>query len=176
MPRRYLLPLFTLLPLAACGPGRDQFAPLCPAPRLIPTLADVTRYGTPGPAHDLTDMVFQARVISVSGNCQAGDDKSTVVATLNIGLSLQRGPAMSGRDADVPVFLAVTKGEDIVDKRVFPVHIVFPPNVDRLTITSPDITLNLPVNQSVTGASYGVIAGFQLSPDELAANRQSLGR
>jgi hypothetical protein len=33
----------------------------------------------------------------------------------------------------------------------------------------------LPVGKGVTGAAYRIISGFQLSPDELAVNRQAHG-
>jgi hypothetical protein len=167
--------LALLLPLFGCGPGRNDFAPICPTARLIPALADVTRYAGSGPTHDLTDLIVQARVISVNGKCQAGDHKSILPTTVQVSISVQRGPAMQGREADVPVFLAVTEGETVRDKKVFPVHIVFPPNVDRLVISSGDIYLGLPVSPEKSGASYGIIAGFQLSPDELAVNRRAGG-
>ena len=70
------------------------------------------------------------------------------------------------------MFLAVIEGDTVRDKQVFPIHVVFPPNVDRLTLTSPGIAMALPVTKDVSGASYGVTAGFQLSADELAANRR----
>ena len=120
-----------LLPLVACGPARNAFAPLCPKAQLIPALADLTRYAGPGPTHDLTDLVLQARVVAVQGSCKNGDDKSILPATVKVTLTIQRGPAMQGREADVPVFLAVTEGETVRDKKLFPVHITFPPNVDR---------------------------------------------
>jgi hypothetical protein len=160
-----------LAALSGCGPGRNEFAPVCPVPRLERTLADVTRYAGDGRSHDLTDMVIQARIVTVGGECHAGDDKSLLPATVHIGMTVLRGPAMNGREADLDVFLAVTEGEAVRDKRIFPVHVVFPPNVDRLTMSSPDITLSLPVSANKTGASYGIISGFQLSPEELAANR-----
>ena len=162
-----------LLPLTGCGPGRNQFAPVCPVPRLVPALADVTRYAGSGATHDVTDMILQARVVSVRGSCQASDDAAVLPASVQIGLSVQRGPAMPGREADVPVFLAVTEGDAVRDKQIFPVHIVFPPNVDRLTLTSPGIAMALPVSKDVSGASYGIVAGFQLSADELEANRHN---
>ncbi|MEA2740807.1 MAG: hypothetical protein QOH05_4114 [Acetobacteraceae bacterium] len=164
-----------LLPLAACGPARNAFAPLCPTPRLIPALADVTRYSGPGPTHDVTDLVLQARVVAVNGSCSAGDDTSRLPAKVQVSISILRGPAMKDRDADVPVFLAVTQGDEVRDKKVFPLHLTFPPNVDRLTITSPAIDMDLPISSSTSGAAYSIIAGFQLSPDELAANRQGGG-
>jgi hypothetical protein len=164
-----------LLPLFACGPGRNTFAPLCPTPRLIPALADVTRYGGPGPNHDVTDLILQARVLSVRGSCEPGDDKTELPAKVQVSISIQRGPAMKGREADVPVFLAVTEGDDVRDKKVFPLHVTFPPNVDRLTLTSPEIDMDLPISSEKSGAAYSIIAGFQLSPAELAANRQAGG-
>jgi hypothetical protein len=163
------------LALLGCGPGRNAFAPQCPSARLIPALADMTRYAGPGPAHDVTDLILQARVIGVNGACFAGDEKAVLPAKVQVTLQIQRGPAMRGREADVPVFLAVTEGDSIRDKHVFAVHLAFPPNVDRLTITSPDIDLDLPVSAEKTGASYGVIAGFQLTPEELELNRRGCG-
>jgi hypothetical protein len=162
-----------LLPLFGCGPTPNEFAPLCPAAQLIPALADVTRYAGPGPTHDVTDLVFQGRVVAVNGSCSAGDDKGVLPAKVKVAISVRRGPAMKGREADVPVFLAVTEGNTVRDKKVFPLHVAFPPNVEQFTITSPEIDLNLPVSAKKSGAVYSVIVGFQLSPAELAANRQA---
>ncbi len=92
---RFCLPAL-LLPLFGCGPGRNDFAPVCPTARLIPALADLTRYAGPGPAHDLTDLILQARVTAVAGKCQAGGDKSILPATVDVTISVQRGPAMQG--------------------------------------------------------------------------------
>jgi hypothetical protein len=171
MLKRAVVCLCLPLLLLGCGPGRNEFAPPCPAPVLLPTVADLTRYSPTATTHDLTQLVVQARIESLNGSCKAGDDASTIDTTVRIGLSIQRGPAMQGRDVDLPVFLAVTLGNDVRTKQIFPVHITFPPNVDHLAITSADIALTIPVSDKVTGASYGLIAGFQLTPDELAANR-----
>jgi hypothetical protein len=171
---RFCLPAL-LLPLFGCGPGRNDFAPVCPSARLIPALADVTRYAGPGPAHDLTDLILQARVTGVNGKCRPGDDRSTIAATVDVTVSIQRGPAMQGREADLPVFLAVAEGDTVRDKKVFPVHVVFPPNVDRLVMNSGEIDLSLPVSSEKSANAYGIIAGFQLSPDELNANRRPGG-
>ena len=171
---RFCIPAL-LLPLFGCGPGRNEFAPLCPTARLVPPLAEVSRYAGPGTAHDLTDLIVQARVTTVNGQCQAGDNPAILPTKVQVAISVQRGPAMQGREADVPVFLAVTEGATVRDKKVFDVHVVFPPNVDRLTMNSGEIDLNLPVSHEKTGASYGIIVGFQLSPDELAANRRAGG-
>ncbi len=171
MPKRALACLCLPLLLLGCGPGRNEFAPPCPAPVLLPAVSDLTRYSPTATTHDLTQLVVQARIESLNGSCKAGDDASTIDTTVRIGLSIQRGPAMSGREVNLPVFLAVALGNDVRTKQIFPVHATFPPNVDRLNITSDDIEMKIPVSDKITGASYGLIAGFQLTPAELAENR-----
>lgn len=173
---RVLVPLCLTALLAACVPPRDQFAPPCPMPRLVPALSDVTRYSNGRSTGDLSEMVLQARVVGINGNCKAGSEPNQIDAEVRISITVQRGPAMQGREADIPVFLAVTLGDDVRDKQLFPVHVAFPPNVDRLTLTSQPISLTMPVSNTVTGASYGLIAGFQLTPEELEANRRARAR
>ncbi|HVY17328.1 MAG TPA: hypothetical protein VHB27_19045 [Rhodopila sp.] len=175
MRKRTLVSFCLTALLAGCGPARNQFAPPCPAPQLVTPLADLTRYDTSSNRRDITDTIVQARVVSLNGSCQQGDSAATIATTVRIGLSVQRGPAMKGRDVDLPVFLAVTLGGDIRDKHVYPVHVTFPPNVDRVNLTSPPIELTIPVSGNVTGASYSLIAGFQLTPAELATNEADHG-
>ena len=45
--------------------------------------------------------------------------------------------------------------------------VVFPPNVDQVTLSSQVVHMVFPVSNTVTGASYTVLAGFQLTPEEL---------
>jgi hypothetical protein len=166
-----------LLPLlASCGPARNQFAPACPRPFFLADAADldVYRSGTaPGRAHDLTDLVLHGRIVAVNGNCREGDSKDRLATVVNVAVELTRGPAMEGRETDVPVFVAVTEGDTILDKRVYLMKATFPPNVDRVTLTPGDVDLSLPVSPTKSGAAYTVLAGFQLTPDQLEQNRQN---
>ena len=74
---------------------------------------------------------------------------------------------MPGREAEVPIFIAVTDGETILDKHVYLMHVVFPSNVDRVTLTPGDVNLVLPVTPTKSGAAYTILAGFQLTPDQI---------
>jgi hypothetical protein len=172
--------LAALLPLLAdCGPARNQFAPSCPGTAILGDAADFSLYranaANGGAGRDLTDLVLQARVVSISGTCKQGDGKGQLAVAVSIGIDLARGPAMSGREADVPIFLAVVQGDAILDKHVYLMHSRFPPNVDRITLTPGEVDLSLPVIPDKSGASYTILAGFQLTPDQLRANRQSGG-
>ena len=78
---------------------------------------------------------------------------------------------MIGREATVPIFVAITEDETILSKEIYSVAFEFPSNVDRSVMTTPPIQMNLPVTVQKSGASYGIIVGFQLSPEERDLNR-----
>ena len=162
-----------LLPLlAACGPARNQFAPPCPGQAILGDAADYDLHRAGG-ARDLTDLVLHARIVGMQGSCREGDKRNQLVVTVNVVVELTRGPAMQGRDADVPVFLAVTDGDTILDKQAYLMHVTFPSNVDRVTMTPGDVTLLLPVTPTKSGAAYTILTGFQLTPDQMAPERSS---
>ncbi len=166
-----LLPL-TLLTfgLAGCGPDKNEFAPPCPESSVARGLGDFTRYRAGG--SDLTDMVMQGRLSRPSGKCEWGDKKALKVdVTANLRAEFSRGPAMPAAIIEVPVFLAVTDGKAVLDKTVFTVPVSFPANVDRVVLTSPDVRLALPTTVDKSPAAFTIVAGFQLTPEELAANR-----
>ena len=176
-PRAALIAVLLAL-LADCGPARNQFAPACPSPAFLGDAADLDIYrpGTaPDRAHDLTDLVLHARIVGVNGNCREGDTKTQLATAVNILVEMTRGPAMEGRETDVPVFLAVMDGDTILDKHVYLMHATFPSNVDRVTLGTGEIDMVLPVSPTKSGAAYTVLAGFQLTPDQLQRNRRNRG-
>jgi hypothetical protein len=164
--------LAALLPLLAeCGPARNQFAPPCPRQAILGDAADLGLYrgsSTAGAGRDLTDLVLHGRIIGMQGSCMPGDRKDQLAVTVNVGVELTRGPAMPGREVDVPVFVAVTEGDAILDKRIYLMHAVFPSNVDRVTLGAGGANLVLPVTPTKSGAAYTILTGFQLSPYQMA--------
>jgi hypothetical protein len=162
-----VLLLAGLAGLSGCSPGRDQFAPACPQASLLPEAADLTRY-RPGSAHDLTDLVLQARVVTVSGKCQPGPNANLLDASVRVTMELDRGPAAPGRTADVTYFVAVAQGQRILDKHVYGNRVAFPPNLDKVWLTSDPVFMRLPVSVGASGAAYTVWVGFQLTPAEMA--------
>ncbi|HEY7576999.1 MAG TPA: hypothetical protein VH855_05325 [Acetobacteraceae bacterium] len=164
-PRAALLAM--LLPLLVeCGPARNEFPPACPGTAILGNAADYNAYRPGSPGRDLIDLVLHARIVGVRGSCSEGDRKNQLAVTLNVVVELTRGPAMPGRETDVPIFVAVTDGDKILDKYVYLMHAVFPSNVDRVTLTPGDTTIVLPVGNARSGADYTIVAGFQLAPNE----------
>ena len=165
--------LATLPLLAACGSDRTSFAPPCPTPALVRPLAEIARY-RPG-SLDLRDQVVRARVYDISGTCTFNKDGTAVDTDVQVSVEAARGPAFEGTSMGLPVFVAVTLGDEVRDKTLFTLPIKFDGNVDTVRAQSQSIHMILPVSPSLSSAAYGIVAGFQLSPQEAQAARQVSG-
>ena len=167
-----LVPLL-LASVAGCsGPDKNTFAPTCPRAAILGDAADLTRYRDGG-GRDLTDLVLSGRIMGVSGQCKPGDTASQLSTSLQVTIQLTRGPAMTQRDAVATLFVAVGDGDQILDKKLFPVRVQFQPNADTTRLTTDAITMTLPISPNKPGASYALTAGFQLTPEELELNRSN---
>jgi hypothetical protein len=160
--------LLAALALAGCGPSSDKFAPACPQLRLLNDAADITRMR--GQGSDLTDLVLQARITEVPANCKAGA-KGIVAADVTVVMDVTRGPAATGREAELPYLVTVVLGDQVLDQKPYTAKAVFPPNVDRIRVTGETINLAIPVSQDRAAADYTIYASFRLTPAELAYNR-----
>ena len=160
-----------LLALASCGPSGDEFAPACPRPAILSDAADLSVYRS-AQGGDLTDLVVGGRITDISGKCAPGDRKNTVKAAATITMRLSRGPALQGQQVQIPYFVAVTEGDRILDKQVYQTGAAFPANTDQITVTTQAVDLLLPVSPAKSAAAYTILVGFQLTPDQLEANRR----
>jgi hypothetical protein len=167
-------PVVIAFALTSCGLKNDQFAPACPVPGLVKPLSELARF-RPG-SQDIRDLVVRARIVDITGKCEPGDDPNRqVVTTVQVVTEVARGPAMQGQEYDLPVFVAVTDSTTgaILDKTLFYMPIDFQRNVDLARATSKEVRMEIPVSPRKSGAAYGIVAGFQLTPDEVAAWRRN---
>ncbi len=162
--------LLIALLLGSCGPARNEFAPACPVPSVVKPLAELSRYR--GPSLDIRDLVIRARIVDVAGKCRPGD-KGFLDTTTQVLMEVRRGPGMEGLAYDLPLFVAVTDATAILDKKLYALRVVFERNQDVARAATPEIAMQLPVNPQKSGAAYGIIAGFQLTPEEVAAYRRN---
>jgi hypothetical protein len=170
-PVRLMASTAAIAALAACSaPKPTEFAPSCPRVVVVADAADLSRY-RPGGGQDLTDLVLDGRILPPKGSCER-EDRDNVRTNLNVDLQLLRGPASRGRAAPISYFVAVRDGDRLIDKQVYNLTVTFPENQDQMRITGPLTSMLLPVNKEKAAAAYDVLVGFQLSPDELAVNRQ----
>ena len=169
MPR--LSALAMLLTLSGCGifDTAPKFPPICPTLGLLDDAADLTRFN--GSGRDITDIVLDGRITAVPAKCVRGA-KNQVKTTLQVKLSVARGTAATSRQATIGYVVTVLDGETIIDQQDYAITGSFPPNVERLDLSGPEITLLFPVTATKTAAAYKIFISLRLTPDELATNRK----
>lgn len=160
-----------LLSVSSCAPERDQFPPACPNVALLTPTADLELFRPGSDRRDLTALMLAARMQGVDGKCKPGNADNTVEATVVVRAELTRGPAIPGNQVNVPIYVAVTEGDHILDKHVYTLSATFPSNVDRVMVSTPEVFMVLPVSRTKTAAAYSILAGFQLTADQLATSR-----
>lgn len=166
------------LALAACG-GTAGTAPAgdtapCPRIAILAEGADLTRFRDGG-ARDLTALTLDARITGFDARCDfAGRDRQELEVRVTPRFAAERGPAAQGATADLPWFVALSDAGDstVFTRLTDTTRITFQPNVQRATATGRTARLTMPIGGERRAADYVVRLSFQLTPEELALNRQ----
>ncbi len=165
--------LAAVLALGGCGGGNQQTAALlaCPTPGLLPDAVDLTRYR--GGQGDLTALVVDARISGIAnGQCGESRDRRALTVQFSVGINAERGPAAEGRQAQIPLVIAVTDRGGQVLRRQVVTQVVSFPSTGRANIVSEPVELVLPVSSTRRASDYEVVVGFLLNEQELATNRR----
>jgi hypothetical protein len=154
--------------LGACSSFSKPEGPPCPRVAVVPELERTTIYRD-GPARDLTDVRYSAEITDARGSCSY--NRTSVGVDMTIDIVGERGPAADGDGTDVQYFVAITDPQrNILAKEVFPTRIQFRSNQQRAGIRE-EVEERIPLPEGAIGADYGIVLGFQLSPEEAARNR-----
>lgn len=163
-----------MIGLSGCGMfGGKTVKFACPRAGILKEASAVTRF-RPGPGRDLTDVVYQARLINLKAACKYGRRGVTVKMTLAMGA--ERGPAIQGDKANLEYFVAIAgPGGVILAKKEFTTSVAFVNNVTQVKAVD-ELRQVIPLRRGVSAANHRIIVGFQLQRAELEYNRQLLRR
>lgn len=164
--------LFLVLPvlvLAGCGSvfGPSPPPPACPDARIVANLDRMVQY-RPGEGRDLTDVLFEARIGNLAGEC--GYDENALEVAMTVPIQIARGPANQERKARLDYFVAIQDPQgNVIAKRSFPVEVAFERNQSRALFTD-ELEQRIPLTDLKQGPAYRVLLGFQLSEDQVQDN------
>ncbi|MEK9673739.1 MAG: hypothetical protein VW268_14750 [Rhodospirillaceae bacterium] len=147
----------------------------CPKANIIADAVRRLQYRE-GSGRDLTDIDNEITIKQVTVGCKSKIDRDTrsgkVSASINLDLTISRGPANKDRFVDFGYFVAVT---DLADKVLYREglneKVVFAENQTRLEYESGAIILDIPIQAGQTGDNYRILVGMQLTRDQLKLNR-----
>lgn len=154
--------LFVPMGLAACaggsGPALD-----CPQVAVLQQASHLIR--TAGDSNDVSARTVDARVTGVAGSCKPrGHHGERVI--FRIGFAASKGLASRAESRALSYFVAITEGERIIDKKVYPIRFDFKNGADQAIATTKPIRLDFP--RVPRSAQQQVLVGFQMTPSELA--------
>lgn len=155
-----------MLALSACSSDNEnQIA--CPSVEVLQDLGKMVRF-RPGPGRDPTDVLIEAWIDGIGGECSLDD--SDLAAELTVRIGIRRGPATRTDKADVGYFVAITDLErHVLQRKSFKTAATF---LNRKTIVFQDVLdLRIPMTRGAKTDSYAIYVGLQLSEKELAYNR-----
>lgn len=151
--------------------------PNCPEVKILGDLASITQFGNPK-KNSPESQIATARLASVSAVCKTSDNSVTLEISLNFSGTL--GP-LGLKDLDgqanytYPYFLSViTPNGQILSKDVFALSMSY--DKGTLTINKQDrLRQTIPLTAGQAANKFQIVAGFQLSADELDYNRKAIG-
>lgn len=166
--------------LAGCASDEDEDNAPCPAAKVLGEPSELTRFRD-GDGRDPTDVLFEARMMRVVGECSYDADGGEIEVELEVLMDVIRGPALDGGAVSFGYFVTVTelvRGGDsepvIRNKETFPVETTIPTGRRGLRYRDLlEITIPRPDNRSVE--NYVLYLGFALTEDELSYNKRKLG-
>lgn len=115
---------------------------------------------------------FTAEILAVRSLCSYYGERP-ILANLELDMGFGRGPAAVGDSHTYEFFVAVTRRDvAVIEKEVFPVTVRFERGEDRVYRTERIDAIQIPrANADTSGVNFEIIAGFELTPEQLAFNR-----
>jgi hypothetical protein len=138
---------------------------ICPQVAIIHELDTIRDYGGAQPAS--SQLSAASRMQTISGDCGYQDDGIDIAFELDFVAA--RGPHLSGNRVQFPFFVAVVDPDgNILNKNMMTEEFHFKGD-DKTTERSDNLHVFIPMpkDKHPAGPNYRVLAGFQLSEDQL---------
>ena len=157
---------------AGCGSLFDtKPPPKCPPIFILKDAGSLTRYRA-GTGRDITDVLFQGKIVDFRGVCDYNKERTKVEIDLNLAFELSRGPANRDRQAAFQYFIAIPHFHPAPQGRnTFSITAKFAGQLTRVR-TNDEIQMVIPLDPKVRRDEYAVYIGLQLTRQELRDNRR----
>jgi hypothetical protein len=157
------------LTLGGCGIINNEGSPyVCPNTAILEGPGELVRF-TAGSASAPNDVSFRTKMKMVSGTCDV--DEKNISMELYIAMETLRGPANTKGEAQFAYFVAILdKDKKILTRTKFPMIAKFKRDETKLEFTEP-VTVTIPRKKNTLPEDYMVYMGFEMTPEELAYNR-----
>jgi hypothetical protein len=163
-----------LLVAASCSQPASQSRP-CPVVKMVPDASYLTRFA--GEAEDLTDTVFEAKLVGVQPKCVYSENSDTNKTTINSDLLVKimasRGPKLTDDKVTFNYVVALTgQGGQKLTRQPFDVTIPLTADKPNGTIVD-NPTVSIPLKKGENGDYYQIYVFLEVTEKELAYNKRN---
>lgn len=125
-----------------------------------------------GEGERFANVAYTGELRGVRGLCRY-TDSNPIELSLEVDMAFGKGPAASSNQRTYRYWVAVTRTNLApIEKQYFDVPVQFPRGEDRVAGSKAVATITIPrANDTISGANFEVLVGFDLSPEQLAFNR-----
>ena len=162
------------LALTGCGTSNDTVGvPSCPRTAIIADASRLVEFG-PGAARDDQAIALEARLTRIGGECVYPKNKSNVTVNMNLTLAARRGGDLSASSSStVNYFVAVVDADQrILGRAEFASTLDFSRGVREASVVE-ELEQRIPLPPGRAAASFDVLVGFVLTPEQVNLNRAS---
>lgn len=155
---------------------REKKPEPCPRITVLKNTSNLTKFRD-GQGRDLTDILFEAKVVNVYSTCQYAVDYTTRAGSIDTQVAVEfegrRGPANTTRKGTLEYFVAVVDADrNILTKQTYPFTLAFPDNQTVNTVRDDPVTLTFNTDGTMDGRHFEIYTGLQLSAEELHYNER----
>ena len=174
------LMLACTLSLAACGASHPKARPdtgaqlpdivrqaalqNCPQPAVVQQAQTVTLF-LPGRT-DIAAQIATVRMDGLSGSCTFNPKKKLLNVKFVVKFSAVNGPANENQPITLPWFVALTRGDQIIQEQRFQAKLAFDGNMSVATATSKPIKVEAPNDPASAGLE--ILLGIKMTPEQQA--------
>ena len=156
--------------LAGCSSVQDSTLPACPAVSVLADAGHMQQFRD-GPGRDLTDLVLEAKLGPITGECSYNRKQTEVTVAMKLAIEARRGPASTAKEAKLDYFVAVIDNSDtVLARQEFSTLLTFPATRGAVAGTE-ELEQRIPLKENEFGDAYRVLIGFKLTQDQLDRNR-----
>jgi len=160
-----------LLALAGCNTSKVN---VCPVPVVLADAGQmaVFRQGAP---QDLSGEAYRVALTGATSSCSINRKTGETDSSLTLNFRATRAPTTDAAHYTVPYFVAVTRGELLVEKRILNVNFDFAPGASTATFSESPDDFDIKVENGHQPYEYQLMAGFQMTPAQVDYNK-TIGR
>jgi hypothetical protein len=171
MRSRFAVLGLALLALAGCNTAKVNN---CPVAVVLADAGQMTVFRQ-GAAQDLSGEAYRVALFGATTSCDINKKTGETNSSLTLNFRATRAPTADAAHYTVPYFVAVTRGDQLIEKRILNISFDFAAGASTTTFSESPDDFDLHVENGHQPYEYQLMAGFQMTPAQVEYNKK-MGR